>query len=393
MKFSVLAMLGVALRVALWWAVPHMLAGDAWHNDQITLNLIAGHGFSHSTMAPWYPDALRSPAYNFLMLLPCYLFYGAGLVPFAQMALDVATGWLLYRMVAEDRGERAALWATGLFFLAPYEAIFSTLELTETLTTFLIAWWWWALRRNDYGAAFLGGLLILCRPVLGPLAVLAPCLARSRRPWPARLAIYVLVPLAVISPWMVRNELSFGRPTFGSPASLGVSLYLGAVMDDNVHLTDEGQAEMAMDGQQWNRRSNMPAAMAVALDDRLKAIALAAMRRHPGAWGVHVVRQAIRLWWAADDGVADYAPDVPMSRLVALATVLPWCQRALLLLALFGLWRGPRQWAVVPLIFTLCYAPIHVEPRFAVPAETALCALAAQAVTKKGEPVVRPKEH
>ncbi|MHB2017256.1 MAG: hypothetical protein ACYCW6_09950, partial [Candidatus Xenobia bacterium] len=91
---------GIALRLALLVLLPHDLRGDPLHNHNIACNLLDGHGFSHSPVGPYQPDALRSPL-QVLLLTFCYLCFGRHDLPYLliQIGLDVATACIWFRRV------------------------------------------------------------------------------------------------------------------------------------------------------------------------------------------------------------------------------------------------------------------------------------------------------
>ncbi len=384
-------MLGVLLRVSLFELVPRATVGDIYHHVLLASNLLQGHGYSHSPGPPYYPDLQRPPALPLVLAGALALSQLSGisapvLMLMLQTALDLGTGLILYRRLRQ-LAPQLALPALALYFLSPYPAFFPSLALTECLAGFLLMAtldraFTLAKAPTAAGAALLGALaalLILTRPALLPVALLA--LLASRRQLPLALLTCALLLL----PWTVRNaSLPGGRPTPLLVSGMGITLWFGVTFDGQVHLTGRppaGEAEFQRYLLQWRRGQDLPPEEVMAIDRQLSALAVQAIAHNLPAYAVHVLAQAGRLWWAADDGLVNYdAARVPPARLPILFVVSQTCQRILVVLAAGGLLVGGRRlwplWLLL-VVVSLPYCLIHVEARYLLALEPVLAGLAA----------------
>lgn len=180
---------------------------------------------SNAGSAPCAPTAYRPPLYPLLLAATARNGrVSAAAVATLHLAAGMSTVWLVLRLARRLELGRAAPLAALLVAGDPILLNQSTLVMTETLATFLAAAVLLSahhlVRAASYRAAACTGLCLglaaLCRPTFLPLA---PCLAivcclRSSAAWPRRAAValaLLLVTSAVLSPWILRNRLVFGR--------------------------------------------------------------------------------------------------------------------------------------------------------------------------------------
>jgi 4-amino-4-deoxy-L-arabinose transferase-like glycosyltransferase len=172
---------------------------------------------------PGEPSAYTQPLYGWF-LIPVYWIFGRSWesIGVAQMALAIATAWLVYEIGRRLLGTRAGLAAAAIATLNPYlvwhdvhvnrEIVDEVIAATLVLLTLLVAE-----RPSPRRAALLGvvsGLALLgnTRLVFLP-ALLAAYLAwRFRRARPSALVcMLVLAGAAVaVAPWLVRNKVNVG---------------------------------------------------------------------------------------------------------------------------------------------------------------------------------------
>jgi 4-amino-4-deoxy-L-arabinose transferase-like glycosyltransferase len=198
---------------------------DQYEYEGFAYSLSIGNGYR---VDPEGLLACRAPGTSFT-LLPVYVIFGhsflaARLWWCALSALPcVAAGWLAARCFGNRYAVPAALWLAvypGHFYYVMHFLSETPSALYLTLATgFSVA----ALRGgrllDDGLAAFFWGLAALTRPNLILAAPLAP-LARLLffrtgfgRDF-GRLVWQGVVVLAVVGPWLVRNDLVVGKPTF-----------------------------------------------------------------------------------------------------------------------------------------------------------------------------------
>jgi 4-amino-4-deoxy-L-arabinose transferase-like glycosyltransferase len=177
-------------------------------------------------LGPGRPSAYRPPLYP-LLLAPCVaagenaeLAIGA-----LHVALGVITAGLVIWLGNLWGLGRRSLLAGGLVACDPILVHQSTVVMTETAATCLAAASLVALtllgRRPALGTVMVAGLVMalaaLCRPTFLPWAACVPLVVLWQVPglWSRRLLLaggFCIALLAGLAPWMVRNQLHFGRP-------------------------------------------------------------------------------------------------------------------------------------------------------------------------------------
>jgi len=230
-----LAVLALVVRGGVLLAMRDSLVADPDAYFRLAGNLVA-----HGTLGQGdVPSAYRPPLYP-LLLAPAAA-CGAGaraVIAGLHLALGVATVLLTYRLGrCWGLGNWAAL-AAALVACAPILLAQSTLVMTETLATLLAVTSLLALsaaaEKPASGPPAAAGASIalasLCRPTflvfLAASALVLPAMAdRWSDRWKAFLA-FVAAAALVLSPWVVRNQIHFGRPIAGTTHG-GYTLLLG----------------------------------------------------------------------------------------------------------------------------------------------------------------------
>ncbi|HEX2909698.1 MAG TPA: glycosyltransferase family 39 protein [Chloroflexia bacterium] len=247
--------LATLVRLYAWWQAPRMgFVIDEAEYYQIAHILADGRGWSFYDAATW----IRPPLYP-LMLAGIFVIFGHSLViiRLVQIALSVATVYLLYRLGYRAFGRRTGLMAGILAAIAWPFAVLSYLLLSETLFLFLFllavnflleyiitgkdeplsraSGPIWRQKRIWYlvGAGVSLGLSALTRgQVLSfmPFIGLWLLVALGWRQWRKALLSFVVVAVAfvlVIAPWTFRNYTVYGRPFIDTTG--GYNFYLGAL--------------------------------------------------------------------------------------------------------------------------------------------------------------------
>ncbi|MFL6300879.1 MAG: glycosyltransferase family 39 protein [Terriglobales bacterium] len=245
------ALLGFVLRAAvgLWASGYPKVLGNPYYfgfeSGSIARSLFAGEGFSSpftgatgptAWVAPVYPlliavnfkifGLFSQGAWNAMVLLNC-LFAGLTCIP-------------IYKICAHLGSKKAAayaalIWAaTYSFFHWPTEWIWET-SLTALLVTQLL---WMSLQLGERPTlrkwtlfGLLWGVSALTNPgvlAVMPVLVLWPLYrARERgEQWLRPLVIVALLFVAIVAPWMVRNQRVFHKAVF-IRSNLGFEFWLG----------------------------------------------------------------------------------------------------------------------------------------------------------------------
>jgi hypothetical protein len=233
---------------------------DAWGYHRLALNLDRGNGFSLRREAPFVPDGVRTPLYPlFLLLVRRSLGPSARAAVAVQALLDGFTTLCTYTLAVRTMqalgngppiARRAGRAAALLYALNPTQIRMANELLTETTLSLLLACGLnavlqvqainrdrtksskQAIVRSSILAGLLAGLSALCKPNAQFLPLIwIPCIAlagpqrdgghsrqpigaaASKQPIRAREAGLVAISFfVVLSPWVARNAIVFGRP-------------------------------------------------------------------------------------------------------------------------------------------------------------------------------------
>ena len=227
---------GLLLRLWLWWRVPlHQPANDEPEYLQAARDLIAGRGWVLYEHFAW----LRAPLYPLFLTGSLLLSGGnlrwAALPNLLVSTLSIPLFYLLGRSVVLGghpetpdllrRAARAGLLAAAASALLLTFATFARLWMSEALfttlfTAALVLLLRWARRPRlglAAGAGILLGLAALTRSApLAGLPLLAGWMLWQRqrpgalRPYIVGALVCLLMTLATIAPWTVRNWLAYG---------------------------------------------------------------------------------------------------------------------------------------------------------------------------------------
>ena len=228
--------LALAIRVAV---IPFLItdtlnpARDHWkfgsEEGRIARSIAAGEGFSSPLFGRTGPTAWTTPVYPYLLagvfrLFGIYTREAAWAILTLNALFSALTCIPVYFIAERSFGQTAARWAAWTWALHPYAIYFSAEYVwgycLDALMLSLVLWctieieeetslrWWIA-----YG--FLWGLAALINPViLSTLPFLLGWLAWRRHwsgiRWPFSMAGAVLMLVLTVTPWFVRNYVTFG---------------------------------------------------------------------------------------------------------------------------------------------------------------------------------------
>jgi len=183
------------------------------------------HGdFSRSERPPFLPDNVITPVYPFFLAALLSLAAGSlWIIPVAQGLINSLAAVFVLKMGERLFGQRAGLIAGICYALDPSALVHTFSLLTESLFAFLFLVANFFLVKhiqqsslqNLILSALLLALAALCRPVaLYYFAVVALILFVAKSlPLAIRaknIAIYTAIFAFTISPWLIRNKLTFG---------------------------------------------------------------------------------------------------------------------------------------------------------------------------------------
>ena len=377
-RWELIGLVAIALAVRV---VVVALAPDSLHNDPdgyryLAENLLRGGVFGYGQVS----SAYRPPLYP-LLLTPCVALgpFAVGAMAVLHVALGVATVWLVYRLGRRWGLGGYALAAAVLVACDPILLIQSTQVMTETPATFLAAVSLLLLtsasqRPSTWRAMLAGGCLALatlCRATFLPFIILAalalPTFARGSRQRLRVFGSFTAAAALVLSPWVVRNQIRFGRPIVATTHG-GYTLFLANNPSFYQYLRT-GAWGTVWDADEFNRAWRARATRTRPADeirnDRLAyRRAWQTIRQEPGTFVYSCAVRAGRLWAPLPHRVdpREAAARQCLRYLVGLWYLV---ELALAVIGLVALSRGVRRgetWRATWLwgiLLAACFTAIH----------------------------------
>jgi 4-amino-4-deoxy-L-arabinose transferase-like glycosyltransferase len=317
---------------------------DAQHYLDIASSVAHGHGF-----AAKYPygfehaTAFRPPLYP-LLLGTAFAITGVHLA--VAQAINVVLGSavvvLIGLLATRVGGLRAGLIAAGLAAIYPPLLANDGVPLSEPLGLLVMLAAIWALLAGRPGwAGLAAGLLVLTRPS-AQLFVPLIALVLWRQAGLRRALGFAVIAVAVVTPWVIRNETIFNRPVIVtsngfnlaaiySPVALAAGQFVDPVFDSRfAPVRDFGHSF-----------TNLNEAN---LDSAFRRQGLKGIREHPGQVPSVVwlnVRRLVDQTWGLNDG-----PEAQDGRPLGLRHVslpLVWLVEVVGFVGLLEMTRRARQ--------------------------------------------------
>ncbi len=299
---------GFVLRLAfaLGYWVNQPLAHDEREYLALGRSVARGDGFVYPEDEPVAGTAQRfgrAPGYPlFLAMLRVTEPVDAvpARVKIAQSAVGAVGVWLIGLIAARAGGPRAGVAAAAIAAVYPPLVFMPAYALSETLYSTVALAAAWVLDatgcplflRKKGAVPFFGGSLvgsgILIRPAMLFFVPFAAAWLMSKRP--ARYAlIFVLVTLACIAPWTIRNARTYGRFVLVASEG-GVTFWTG----NNALARGEGDlaANPAMKRAELEFRNRYPDLSPEQREPLYYRDAFDWIRNHPAAWLALLVRKA-----------------------------------------------------------------------------------------------------
>jgi hypothetical protein len=210
--------------LAVRWLILPDWNVDAIGYNQLALNLLERGIFSINSEPPYQSDAIRTPAYPaFLGLV--YLVFGPQprAVLMAQAILDSFTALVAVAIVWRlTHHLRASLIAGALYALYPVAWRYCAELYVEIALTAVVAVAFWLLveatcaeKAHVRIAAGLGaacGLAVLIKPNVIALPLIVVCVLLASQRLRRSAAVFAAALLLLLTPWVIRNMVVFGRP-------------------------------------------------------------------------------------------------------------------------------------------------------------------------------------
>ncbi|MHC4402924.1 MAG: ArnT family glycosyltransferase [Planctomycetota bacterium] len=371
---TAVALLTLLARGGALWLMPMAPTTDRDDYRRLAQNLI-----EHGTLGYGNtPTAYRPPLYP-ILLAPCEALghFSTAAIAAVHLGLGLATVWLVYRLGLRWGLGRFALLAAALVACDPILLAQSTQVMTETTAAFLAVLSLTCLtvaceRPSIRNAVLSGGCLALaalCRPTFLPLILIAgfvlPAFAGT---WPNRLRVagaFAAAGLAVLAPWVARNQRQLGRPIVATTHG-GYTLLLGnnPSFYDYLHTGGWGTVwDAEAFHRSWEARITGGRVADELRNDRLAYnLAWQAIRRQPGTFFYSCLVRVGRLWVVVPHQVD---PREGLARrwsryLVGVWYAMEWL---LAIAGLWALWKGvPRRFRegwIWGILLVGCFTAVH----------------------------------
>ena len=233
--YASLVGVGFVLRFGfmLWHQLYEFPSTAIYEVSSIAAHIARGQGFSSPFAVDTGPTAWVAPAYPYMVAAVFKLFgiYSAlsmGVVLGIQCVMAGATGVAIFALAKRTVGERVGLWAAWIWTLSPFFFRWPTSWIWDfTASALLLPLVFIAAldvaekgsTRSWLRLGGIWGIIALTNPAL--LSVMPFTLVyagfvnyHAKRRWIAGLALSAAVFVAMILPWLVRNEMVFGHPVF-----------------------------------------------------------------------------------------------------------------------------------------------------------------------------------
>jgi 4-amino-4-deoxy-L-arabinose transferase-like glycosyltransferase len=220
------------------WKKTYIAAPDPFFRLGMEICSIAGHivrgqGFSSPFIADTGPTAWIAPMYPYFVALVFRLFgiysiASAIVILGIQCLIAAATGITIHGLGRRTLGPRIAFWAAWIWTLSPFFFRWPVSWIWDfAASAFLVTWVFLITldvaekntRKLWPALGALWAVIALTNPALlsvMPFTFLYAAFKNHRayRPWFGSAALAGVLFAALISPWLIRNEVVFGRPVF-----------------------------------------------------------------------------------------------------------------------------------------------------------------------------------
>lgn len=236
--------------------------GVTFDNVIISKNLIEHRIFSRDTEAPFLPDTWRTPGYPFFVAIFYWLFDSFYPVIIAQIILLFFTSVLIFKMAEKIMNPKWALLPALLYIILPDTLLSTSALFTENTFVFVLVSsfyiFFFSEFKNFYLKFLLSGFLLAISAYIRPasfylLFFFVPAyfifyLKKSEinlRQFMA-MGLLVLIFLATLLPWYIRNKKEVGVWTFASTSSYVLFRQNGAQFYAALHNIDIISARNAL---------------------------------------------------------------------------------------------------------------------------------------------------
>lgn len=236
-------------------------------DNDVNKFLIAGvnlfrHGvFSMELSAPFMPTMFIPPIYSIFLALNFFIF-GKFWVLAVYILQGIAMSWAavyLYRNLKDLVGGRSAFWSAMLFAVEPFSNFIANVVTPDSFFTIAILVgimkFWNFLRNQRKDELIASSIFISIATLIKPISQFLPVVFvlilvvvfwKNKIATKTRLkyaVYYVLIFLAILSPWIARNKITFNSLSITSLPSYNIYFYNAASVIAKENKVGIGEAQ------------------------------------------------------------------------------------------------------------------------------------------------------
>lgn len=295
--------------------------GYGWEMGRIGQSIALGQGFSSPYGGSTGPTAWEPPLYPYLIggvfkLFGTYSDASAWVLLSINSLFTALTCIPIFLIARRSMGEKVALWSAWIWALLPYAMYWSVHWVWDTTLAplllgliFLItlALEDWPGRKGWALFGVLWGVAGLCNPSMLSFLPFSGLWAWHRRrkrglASAGGVALASLLFFLCLSPWLIRNYVTFGRFVFVRD-DFGYELRLGNGPDADGRLMAYLQPNL--NNLEWDTYRRMGE---IAYEARCRRLAFAWIREHPGRFAVISLKRFFYYWNNTVKGTNSTAP-------------------------------------------------------------------------------------
>jgi hypothetical protein len=296
-------------------------------------------------------------------------------IVFLQNSTLVFTGWLVLRAAGRCVWPRAPVVSLVLFYGATWASFYSCYQFTHDVWLIMLLvgvlvyltdrFWTSSFGRSATTCwGLVGGVAMLSAPVFGPVwLALTALLARSSRRGRA-LAVSLLVAAVVITPWIVRNAIVFGR-FIPVKSNLAFEFYQSNALERDGVLRDETRRSHPFESP-GRERIRYRELGEMAYLDEYRARSLELIRRDPSGYLARVKNRLL----AATLVYRSFTGDEGNRRVIVRSLILPLPLLGLVMVLVTRGWTRDRLMIIAPVVYVTYLTPyilVAYYRRYAVP--------------------------
>ncbi|HTZ73656.1 MAG TPA: glycosyltransferase family 39 protein [Candidatus Aquilonibacter sp.] len=334
-------------------------------------NLLHHRGYTYAGE----PTAFRPPGYPVFLALMTLIFgrFYVAATRFVQFFVCIATAWIAGRAAKILFGSSAGDVAFLLGLILPTQLFASAQILSECLATFFVSIFLYCLVRelkspsvrNEIGmglSAVVDAYVRFNGAALAAIGGLAVIRHRGKRRLLA-LGYTMLLPLLLIAPWLIRNQLVFNRKVFFSTQQ-GYNEVQGVLTPQG--RTQPGDSTKIRASLGWvmsQIETNAPTRLALPSEAVLnkQCLAVAAnLWKQEGWHALPLLARKIGYFWLSTDQAFDTASFALPERMIRLAGVVVYW--GILAAAIAGWLRLRKSWPLAAnmlLLYAVMYTVLH----------------------------------